>query len=187
MRVMRRIMLVLPVLWLVACSSGGDSRGAQAPTDTPVLEATGTATSVPVEPTNTFVLAAAATSTQRPTPRPQAQLKLLQVQCLSTAGYGRADGVITNTGTSLLSFLQPSVVFRDASGSVVGSGTGWVNVNELSPGQETPFLAQTLSPIGPFNGCSVQFQGILGRYDIAGIAEGRLPQAAQSIPLIDGR
>lgn len=175
--------LVLPAVLLLAAACEEEDGGEGTPTAT--VEAASSSPTA-AQPTNT-PHSLEPTATRRPTPRPQAQLSLLHLQCAPTAGYGRADGVIMNSGTSLLSALQPSVIFRDASGSVAGSGTGWVNINELSPGQESPFLAQTLSPIGPFDTCSVQFQGIVGRYDVSGIAEGRFPPAATSIPLIDGR
>ena len=127
------------------------------------------------------------TSRPRPTALPSAQVTLLNLECYSRAGYGVAEGVIRNTGQSTLNWPTPSSIFRNGS-TVVGSGTGWLNVNSLTPGQESGFSTQSLSPVGTFTDCSVQFQAAIGGSCASAedIARG-LCGAGQNISVKDGR
>jgi len=129
---MRRVLLVALAAVIVGCGgSKTDSQQVQ-PTASPKAAAT--------------------------QPSPSYSAILLSLNCTNMAGYGHAEGVIRNSGSSPLWSLTPVVVFRDASGKPIASGTGWSDIANLSAGQETPFLAQTLIPIGTFTDCDVQFQ-----------------------------
>ena len=180
--------LAVVVIIAAACGGSGDEGGDQAgrrivraeETSTPRSTAAPTSTPGP-PPTRKPTL------TPGPTTQPNAQITLLNLQCFSRAGYGAAEGVIKNTGRSTLNFPRPSSVFRNDS-TVVGSGTGWLNVNSLLPGQESGFLTQSLGPIGAFTGCTIQFEAIVGGscQSADDIARGRCG-ALRNVRVIDGR
>lgn len=91
---------------------------------------------------------AADSSTDSPAPstaaasEPVHTLKVQEFECRrSDGGMAFVEGVVVNTGTLVMPYVELQVTFRDAQNAVVSRGTGYADTRPLAPGASSTFKA----------------------------------------------
>jgi PKD repeat protein len=70
---------------------------------------------------------------------PYNQVEVLSHKSSVEYGYYKVIGEVQNTGNNSIEFVKIVVTFYSSSGTVIGAGFTYTDLDELSPGQKSPF------------------------------------------------